>query len=187
MKLSSITIKNYMALDEITLALNPCMNVLYGTNGAGKSSILYALHDFLGLLFSQEIVSPDFRLFPGRTVRDHNKDTEIGLCFSNGCTVSATLQPVVAYREPVTVAYGWRQSCQLADGTRISHSPDFNVQTYSFFPGKTQDNIDPELPTLYHSIDFLTVILQHLPYNIYRLLIFFLILGSDSCFLRANF
>ena len=45
----------------------------------------------------------------------------------------------------------------------------------------------PELPTLYHSIDFLTVILQHLPYNIYRLLIFFLILGSDSCFLRANF
>lgn len=148
MKLSSITIKNYMALDEITLALNPCMNVLYGTNGAGKSSILYALHDFLGLLFSQEIVSPDFRLFPGRTVRDHNKDTEIGLCFSNGCTVSATLQPVVAYREPVTVAYGWRQSCQLADGTRISHFPDFDVQTYSFFPGKTQDNIDAKfLPT----------------------------------------
>ena len=48
-------------------------------------------------------------------------------------------------------------------------------------------NTIPELPTLYHSIDFLTVILQHLPYNIYRLLIFFLILGSDSCFLRANF
>ena len=30
MKLSSITIKNYRTLDEITLSLNPCMNVLYG-------------------------------------------------------------------------------------------------------------------------------------------------------------
>ena len=116
MKLSSLTIKNYRALDEITLSLNPCMNVLYGTNGAGKSSILYALHDFLGLLFSQEIAPPDFRLFPGRAVREHNRDTAIGLCFSNGCTVSATLRPDVVYREPVTVASGWRQSCQLADG-----------------------------------------------------------------------
>lgn len=142
MKLSSITIRNYRALDEISIPLNSDMNVLYGTNGVGKSSILYALHDFLGLLFSQEIVSPDFRLFPGRAVRDHNKDTEIGLCFSNGSTVSATLQPVVAYREPVTVAYDWRQSRQLADGTRISHFPDFDVHICSFFPGKSQDKID---------------------------------------------
>lgn len=148
MKLSSITIKNYRALDEITLSLNPCMNVLYGTNGAGKSSILYALHDFLGLLFSQEIAPPDFRLFPGRAVREHNRDTAIGLCFSNGCTVSATLRPDVVYREPVTVASGWRQSCQLADGTRISHFPDFDVHACSFFPGKSQDNIDAKfLPT----------------------------------------
>ena len=148
MKLSSITIKNYMALDEITLSLNPCMNVLYGTNGVGKSSILHALHDFLELLFSQEIAPPDFRLFPGRAVRDHNRDTEIGLCFSNGCTVSAKLQPGVAYREPDMMASGWRQSCQLADGTRISHFPDCDVHAGSFFPGKSQDNIDAKfLPT----------------------------------------
>ncbi len=148
MKLSSVTIRNYRALDDITIFLNPGMNVLYGTNGIGKSSILSALDDFLGLLFSQETISPDLRLFPSWAVRDHNKDTGIELRFSNGCTVSATLQTVVAYQVPIMGPYDWRQSGQLADRTRISHVPDFDVKTFSFFPGRPQDNIVAEfVPT----------------------------------------
>lgn len=142
MKLSSVTIRNYRSLDDITISLNPGMNVLYGTNGVGKSSILYALHDFLELLFSREKISPDLRLFPSWAVRDHNKDTGIELRFSNDCTVSATLQPVVAYQVPIVESYDWRQSGQLADRTKISQVPDFDVHTCSFFPGKSQDKID---------------------------------------------
>ena len=50
MKLASVTIKNYRALDDITIDLNENMNVIYGMNGVGKSSILYAMHDLLTLL-----------------------------------------------------------------------------------------------------------------------------------------
>ena len=35
MKLTSVTIKNYRALDDIYIDLNEYMNVIYGVNGVG--------------------------------------------------------------------------------------------------------------------------------------------------------
>ena len=148
MKLSSVTIRNYRALDEISIPLNSDMNVLYGMNGVGKSSILYALHDFLRLLCSQEKVFPNFHLFPDWVLRDHKRDAEIELHFSNNSTVSAILPAEDVHPLPTDVPYDWRVSGQLADGTKISSFPDFNAKIYSFFPGKTRDNIVAEfVPT----------------------------------------
>ena len=49
MKIRKIHIKNYRALDDITINFNEKMNVIYGTNGIGKSSIIYIMHDILGV------------------------------------------------------------------------------------------------------------------------------------------
>lgn len=44
MKITSVTIANFKAIEEATLDLHPTMNVLVGANGSGKSSVLQALH-----------------------------------------------------------------------------------------------------------------------------------------------
>lgn len=44
MKITSVTIKNFKAIENTTLDLHPNMNVLVGANGSGKSSVLQALH-----------------------------------------------------------------------------------------------------------------------------------------------
>lgn len=44
MKITSVTIANFKAIDEATIDLHPTMNVLVGANGSGKSSVLQALH-----------------------------------------------------------------------------------------------------------------------------------------------
>lgn len=44
MKITSVTISNFKAIDEATLDLHPTINVLVGANGSGKSSVLQALH-----------------------------------------------------------------------------------------------------------------------------------------------
>lgn len=76
MKLSSITIKNYRAIEDITIKLNHekgCnFNVIYGVNGVGKSSVLYALHDFLVALSTK---SKNI-FFPGR-IRELNRESEV--------------------------------------------------------------------------------------------------------------
>ncbi|MDO5536792.1 MAG: AAA family ATPase [Desulfovibrionaceae bacterium] len=47
MKLSGITIKNYRALEDVRLTFNSGMNVIYGRNGMGKSSVIDLLGFFL--------------------------------------------------------------------------------------------------------------------------------------------
>jgi energy-coupling factor transporter ATP-binding protein EcfA2 len=44
MKITSVIISNFKAINEATLELHPTMNVLVGANGSGKSSVLQALH-----------------------------------------------------------------------------------------------------------------------------------------------
>ncbi|KYJ99625.1 ATP-dependent nuclease [Microbacterium sp. CH1] len=44
MKITSVTIANFKAIEEATIDLHPTMNVLVGGNGSGKSSVLQALH-----------------------------------------------------------------------------------------------------------------------------------------------
>ena len=48
MKLKTVEVKNYRAVEEITLQLHPRLTVLYGDNGHGKTSILSAIAVGLG-------------------------------------------------------------------------------------------------------------------------------------------
>lgn len=47
MKIERLTIRNYRAIEHISVECTPNINIIYGENGVGKSSILYMLHDFL--------------------------------------------------------------------------------------------------------------------------------------------
>jgi predicted ATP-dependent endonuclease of OLD family len=42
MKIEKLTLKNFRGIDELPLSFNSKMNIIFGINGAGKSSILDA-------------------------------------------------------------------------------------------------------------------------------------------------
>ena len=42
MKLKSVTIENYRAIENLELSLDPSLTVLHGANGHGKTSVLSA-------------------------------------------------------------------------------------------------------------------------------------------------
>ena len=48
MKLKSVEIKNYRAIEQLTLSLDPSLTVFYGPNGQGKTSVLSAIAVGLG-------------------------------------------------------------------------------------------------------------------------------------------
>ena len=50
MKLKSIEIENYRAIEQLTLSLDPSLTVLYGPNGQGKTSVLSAIAVGLGAI-----------------------------------------------------------------------------------------------------------------------------------------
>ena len=52
MLLSSVHFKNYGTLDDLELHFTQGMNVLFGVNGTGKTTILCALADVLKALSS---------------------------------------------------------------------------------------------------------------------------------------
>ena len=93
MRLASITIKNYRALDDITISLNDHMNVIYGENGVGKSSILYLIHDFLNLLTHKDATDVGHNIFPSLRIRDKKQPTLIRLLFEDGCAVEGKVFP----------------------------------------------------------------------------------------------
>ena len=58
MKLKSIKIENYRAIENLVLPLDPSLTVLHGANGHGKTSVLSAIAVGLGTI---EILGPYFR------------------------------------------------------------------------------------------------------------------------------
>ena len=50
MHISTIVIKNYRAIDFLKIDFRSNMQFLYGENGTGKSSIIYAINDLLMIL-----------------------------------------------------------------------------------------------------------------------------------------
>ena len=55
MKLKSVEIENYRAIEKLSLTLDPSLTVLHGDNGYGKTSVLSAIAVGLG---SEEILGP---------------------------------------------------------------------------------------------------------------------------------
>ncbi len=56
MKLKSVTIENYRAIENLMLPLNPQLTVLHGDNGQGKTSVLSAIA--VGLVGAVDILGP---------------------------------------------------------------------------------------------------------------------------------
>ena len=56
MKLKSVTIENYRAIENLVLPLNPQLTVLHGDNGQGKTSVLSAIA--VGLVGAVDILGP---------------------------------------------------------------------------------------------------------------------------------
>lgn len=50
MRLKSIEIENYRAIEQLSLSLDPCLTVFYGPNGQGKTSVLSAVAVGLGAI-----------------------------------------------------------------------------------------------------------------------------------------
>ena len=63
MKLKSVEIENYRAIDELRLPLHPSLTVLYGDNAHGKTSVLNAIAVALGRIPTQlpDVSGIDFR------------------------------------------------------------------------------------------------------------------------------
>ena len=133
MKLSSVTIKNYRALEDITINFNQHMNVIYGVNGVGKSSILYVLHDFLTLLHSKNGIPSNFQLCAKSRIRDINKNVVFRLMFVDGSEAGAILNPKEIKNIDSRVLYDWRTHKNIPDGTKILFN-NTNTQFSSFLP-----------------------------------------------------
>lgn len=122
MKIRKIHIKNYRALDDITINFNEKMNVIYGTNGIGKSSIIYIMHDILGVakgIISKNQNTNNTIFSPGR-IRDTEQASTAIIEFDNGEQITVT-----AEKGPEQV-FG-----KIDEGT----------QCISFIPGMTKQGI----------------------------------------------
>ncbi len=120
MKLSSMSIKNYRALEEITIKLNENMNVIYGENGVGKSSIIYILHDLLNAI-NADFERPISVLFKKR-IRDIDREARVSISGSDGC---------------IEVSYSpgdEKEDVNIQD-------EKFNVKIVSFIPGMVSQGI----------------------------------------------
>lgn len=97
MKIRKISIENYRALDHIDIDLNPAINVIYGKNGVGKSSIIYMLNDILSLFSEKNSKEQNpninaIKIFPPVRVRDKEKRASATIEFINGEKVSVSAE-----------------------------------------------------------------------------------------------
>lgn len=90
MAISKIHIKNYRAIEDITLDFNKGINLLYGINGVGKSSILFAIHDLL-LSVNSYIFKNEHQQYQKNThvyhetrIRNLNEEAKIKIEFDDG-------------------------------------------------------------------------------------------------------
>lgn len=153
MKLSSVTIKNYRALEDISIDFSPHLNVIYGVNGVGKSSVLYALHDFLNLLASTNGIPSDYHLFSKWRIIDRDKNAELHVKFVGGqAEAKATLDPKEIVSVNNSILYDWRSYSGLPDGTKISYNCA-DIHFSSFLP-KISTGLKIEAVEVGGKIDF---------------------------------
>lgn len=126
MKLSSITIKNYRALEDITIKLNKNMNIIYGENGVGKSSIIYILHDFFNSILqsNKQNNKQTFPIFYDGRIRDKNRESSILLNGNNGESVGICLLPN-----------------EQKEKMEPEYDKNLSIKSVSFIPGIVFQNI----------------------------------------------
>ena len=85
MKLESVEIENYRAIDELRLPLHPSLTVLHGDNAHGKTSVLSAIAVGLGAILAElpGVRSVGFRATDSRRKADH---MQVSLTAGDGVT-----------------------------------------------------------------------------------------------------
>lgn len=96
MYLKKIHIKNYKAIEDISIELKPGVNLLIGDNGAGKTSVLEGIAVALGGIFvnvvgvtAKNIVKDDVRM-KIKPLGDSSTSIEFCEPVSTGCTLYVT-------------------------------------------------------------------------------------------------
>lgn len=80
MKLKNLQIINYRGIQELRLDFQDDMNVIYGINGVGKTSVLYALHDLFFLL-NNSWISARCNTLADERIRIGSEETRILVSF----------------------------------------------------------------------------------------------------------
>ena len=96
MYLEQIHIKNYKALEDVSIELNPGVNLLIGDNGSGKTSVLEGIAVALGGIFvnvvgvtTKNIIKDDVHI-KIKPLGDSSTSIEYCEPISTGCTLYVT-------------------------------------------------------------------------------------------------
>lgn len=87
MKIQKISVKNYRALEDISIDFNTHMNLIYGANAVGKTSILQLIYHILLLNRRCKSLSCDYHVFQDEHIIDPKQAVEAELYFENGKSI----------------------------------------------------------------------------------------------------
>ena len=108
MKLASVEIENFRAIEKLTLALDPRLTVLHGANAHGKTSVLDAIAAGLGAVLV---------LFPGATEKTERRllDTDLRVGASGDLFVCLTTVDGISWSTTITGGQPVQRSVSQAD------------------------------------------------------------------------
>lgn len=155
MRIERITIKNYRGIDNLTIDFKSNFNVLFGFNGSGKSTIIYAINDLLLLTrFFLEKKNPDVIVFSQYRIKDPGKDCLIIIDFDNNGKI--LLEKKVNHTQIQD-----ENSLRLRDGSiAIFKNIDKEINFYSLIPGLA----NPMIQDIETSSERIMVNLENLPF-----------------------
>ena len=136
MKLTSVTIKNYRALDDISIDLNENMNVIYGVNGVGKSSIVYILHDFFNAIHRGN--NQNFSIFYKDRIRDVDKESSILVRFGDKNNDEYDKKNTI--NNTISIVRNKEDNKEIINRD-IDKNKKINIKSISFIPGLTTQGI----------------------------------------------
>ena len=84
MKLKSVEIENYRAIEKLKLPLDPSLTVLHGDNGYGKTSVLSAIAVGLDMRVCSDRFSMSSLIFPKEDWREGAGNPRISLTSMDG-------------------------------------------------------------------------------------------------------
>jgi len=87
-KLQKVIIRNYCALEDIEINFNELMNLVYGENATGKSSILQLIYIILYTCKNYDRLDINHQFFKKQSVIDINMACEIHMFSDNGKNIS---------------------------------------------------------------------------------------------------
>ena len=144
MHIKKIIIRNYRALEDIEMNFNASMNILYGTNAAGKSSVIMMITNFLYMINHPEGIASNLFLFDNFEIQDQSKDCFVSLSIETPdgvktLTASRNTEAIQNYQvsqpektEPIM--HLWQKEKTLLDGTILKGDYDYFKTSYFTIP-----------------------------------------------------